>query len=57
MNPPINAGDTGDLDLIPGSKRSPGGRNGLENSTDRGMWWATVLGVTKNQTQLSMHTF
>ena len=23
-----------------------------ENSMDRGAWWATVLGVTKNQTQL-----
>ena len=26
VNPPTNAGDTGDLDLIPGLKRSPGGR-------------------------------
>ena len=25
----------------------------LENSTDRGAWWATVHGVTKSQTQLS----
>ena len=24
-NPPANVGDTGDLDLIPGSGRSPGG--------------------------------
>ena len=24
----------------------------LENSTDRGAWWATVLGVTRSQTQL-----
>ena len=25
----------------------------LENSMDRGAWWATVLGVAKSQTQLS----
>ena len=27
----------------------------LENPMDRGAWWATVFGVTKSQTQLSMH--
>ena len=27
-----------------------------ENPMDRGAWWATVHGVTKSQTQLSMHT-
>ena len=39
---------------------SPGEGNGfplryscLENSTDRGAWWATVHGVAKSQTQLS----
>ena len=26
---------------------------GLENSTDRGAWWATIYGVPKSQTQLS----
>ena len=26
----------------------------LENPTDRGAWWATVHGVTKSDTQLSM---
>ena len=26
---------------------------GLENSMDRGAWWATVHGVTNSQTQLS----
>ena len=26
MNPPANAGDSGDTGLIPGSERSPGGR-------------------------------
>ena len=41
-------------------KNLPGGGNGsplqysyLENSTDRGAWWATVHGVTKSWTQLS----
>ena len=49
-----NAGDPG---LIPGLGRSPGEGNGypiqyscLENFIDRGAWWATVLGVAKNQT-------
>ena len=44
-NPPANAGDP---DSVPGSERSPGERNGnllqyhcLENSTDKGAWWAT----------------
>jgi len=43
--------------LIPGSGRSPGKGNGnllqysfLENSMDRGAWWAIVHGVTKGQT-------
>ena len=27
-NPPANAGDTGDVDSIPGLGRSPGGGNG-----------------------------
>ena len=41
--------------------RSPGVVNGnrqyscLENSMDRGAWWATIHGVTKSQTWLSMH--
>ena len=58
-----NAGDTGDADSIPGSGRSPGGGNGnplqyscLGNPMDRGAWWATVQGVTKTQTQMSVHT-
>ena len=52
-----NAEDPGS---IPGSGRSPGDGNGyslqyscLENSMDRGVWWATVHGVAKSQTQLS----
>ena len=47
-------------DLIPGSGRSPGEGNSftllyscLENSMDQGAWWATVQGITKNQTWLS----
>ena len=44
-----------DASSIPGSRGSPGGRNGnplqyscLENSVDRGAWWATVHRVPKN---------
>ena len=46
--------NSGDLDSIPGSGRSPWRREGyllqyscLENSTERGAWWATVHGVTE----------
>ena len=46
-----------DLGLIPGLGRSPGERNSnplqyscLENSMDRGAWWATVHGVANSQT-------
>ena len=56
-NTSANAGDTG---LIPGLGRSSGGGNGnilqyswLENSRDRGIWQATVHGVSKSQTRLS----
>ena len=49
-----NAGNTSDVHLIPGLRRSLGVRNGnplkfsfLENFMDRGTWLATVLGVTK----------
>ena len=49
----------GDLGLIPGSGRSPGGGHGnpvqyssLENPMDRGAWWAAVHRVTKSRTQL-----
>ena len=59
-NPLVNAGDAGDVGLIPGSGRSPGGGNCnllqyccLYNSMDRGAWWATVYGVTKSRTCLS----
>ena len=55
----ISACNTGDLGLILGLGISPGEENGypsysyLENSMDRGVWWATLCGVTKSQTQLS----
>ena len=49
-----NVGDTGDANLIPGSGRSPGGGNGnplqyscLKNPMDRGVWQASVHGVSK----------
>ena len=58
-NPPANAGDAGDMGLIPGSGISPGGEHGnplqyscLENPMDRGAWWAVVHRVTKSQTGL-----
>ena len=51
-----NAGDPGS---IPGLGRSPGVKNGyplqyscLENSVNRGAWWATVHGIAKSWTQL-----
>ena len=56
-NLPVNAGDTGDVGLIPGSGRSLGGGNGnlvwyscLENPMDRGAWRAAVHGVAKSRT-------
>ena len=50
-NLPANAGEMGS---IPGLERYPGGGHGnppqyscLGNPMDRGDWWATVHGVTK----------
>ena len=58
-NPPANAGDIRDVDLIPGSGRSPGGGHGnplqysrLEKPMDRGDWEATDHKVAKSWTQL-----
>ena len=55
-----SACNTGDPGSIPGSGRSPGEGNGnplqyfcLENSMDRGAWWATVHVVAKSWTRLS----
>ena len=56
-NPPADAGDPGS---VPESGRSLGEGNDnplqyswLENSIDRGAWWATVHGVAKSQIRLS----
>ena len=53
-NLPANVGDAG---LIPGSGRSPGNGNGiplqyscLGNPMNRGVWQATVHGVTESDT-------
>ena len=55
---PDNAGDPRDTGLIPGLRKSLGIGKGhlvqyscLENSMDRGAWWATVHGGVKSQTQ------
>ena len=60
-----NAGEAGDMGLIPRLGRSPGERHDnplrysyLENPMDRGAWWATVHRIAKRRTrlkQLSMH--
>ena len=60
-NPPASAGDVRDMDLIPGSGRSPGIGNAAHSivlawkihAMDRGAPQATVHGVTKSWTQLS----
>jgi len=56
-NPPANAEDIRDRGSITGSGRSSGEGNGnslqyscLENSVDRGAWWATVHRVAKSRT-------
>ena len=56
---PADAGDTRDTGWIPGLERSSGGEKGnplqyscLENTMDRGGWWATVPGVAKSWTRL-----
>ena len=50
-NPPANAGDTG---VVPWPERSPGEGSGnplqyscLGNPVDRGAWWPTIDGLTK----------
>ena len=52
-----SACSVGDLSLIPGLGRSPGGGHGnplqhscLENPIDRGACWAGIHEVTKSQT-------
>ena len=53
-NLPASAGEAGDMGSILGSRRSLGEGNGyplqyscLEDSMERGAWWATVYGVTR----------
>ena len=55
-----NAGDPGDIDSIPGLRRSSGGGNDnplqypcLENPMERGAWRAADHGVSKSGVQLS----
>ena len=54
---PTTAEEARDVGVIMGSGRSPGEGNGnplqyscLENSMDRGVWWAIVYGVKKRWT-------
>ena len=53
-NLPANAGDVGNMSLIPGSGRLAGEENSnplkyscLENPMDRGVWWARDHSVAK----------
>ena len=62
-NLPASAGHARDAGLIPGLGRSPERGHGnllqyscLENSMDRGAWWAIVHSVTKSQTRLNEHS-
>ena len=55
-----SAGNAGDVGLIPGSGKSPGGGTGnplqyscLENPLDREVWWATVHRTSQRRTRLS----
>ena len=59
-NPPANAGDITDANLIPGLGRflgeghgNPLQYSGRENSTNRGAWRAAVHGVARSRTRLS----
>ena len=60
-NPPVDARD---MDLVPGSQRSPGAENGnplqysfLGNPIDRGAWQVTIHGLVKElDTTERLHT-
>ena len=62
--PTCNAGDAGDMGLIPGLGWSPGGGHGnplqypcLENPMDRGPWLTTVHWVAESDlTEATAHT-
>ena len=54
-----SACNAGNMGVIPGSGRSPGGGHGnplqyscLENPRDGGAWWAAIYGVAPSWTQL-----
>ena len=58
-NLPANAGDIKDPGSVLELGRSPGGGHGnplqyscLENPIDRGVWQASVHGITKSRTRL-----
>ena len=58
-----NTGNTGDVDSVPGSGRSPREGNGnplqyscLEKFMDRGAWWATVH-VSTDTSEAIEHTY
>ena len=58
-NLPANAGDAGDVSLIPELRRSPGGGLGhprqhscLENSVNKAAWRASVQGVAENRAMI-----
>ena len=60
-NPPTNVGDAGDMDLIPGVERPSWSRKWQPTPVflpgkfhGQGTWWATVHGVIKSQTWLSV---
>ena len=59
-NLPADAGDAGDIGLIPGLRRFPAGENGdplqyfcLDNPMNSGAWKTTVHGVTQSWKRLS----
>ena len=59
-NPPADPGGIRDAGWVSGLVSSPGEENGnplqyscLENSTDRGAWWAAVYGAAESWTRLS----
>ena len=62
-NLPAKAGDILRREFISWVRKIPGKGHGtplqyssLENPMDKGVRWATMYGITKNQTWLSMHT-
>ena len=61
-NLPANEGDSGDVDLIPGSRRSLGGGNGnplqylcLENSMDREAWQVGYGPWSRKESDITKH--